>query len=64
MKYCNINDCRWNSRDGMCTYYSFDDDEDISDEDETRLCRIKGIRSPQNPNGTAASGYNTTEGEE
>lgn len=56
MKYCNINDCRWNSRDGMCTYYSFDgEDEDIPTDEETRLCRIKGIKSPQNPEGKKVS---------
>lgn len=56
MKYCNINDCRWNSRDGMCTYYSFDgEDKDIPADEETRLCRIKGIKSPQNPEGKTFS---------
>ncbi len=53
MKYCNINDCKWNSRDGMCTYYSFDEDEDedIPADEETRFCRLNGIKSPQNPEG-------------
>lgn len=51
MKYCNNNDCQWNSRDGMCTYFSFDEDEedDIPPEEETRLCRIKNLNAPQNP---------------
>lgn len=49
MKYCNNNECQWNSRDGMCTYYSFDDeDDDIPEEKETRLCRIKNLDAPQN----------------
>lgn len=49
MKYCNNNDCQWNSRDGMCTYFSFDDeDDDIPAEEETRLCRIKNLSAPQN----------------